>query len=79
MDNLLKYLIRWNREMQKRGLHRWYEKNMFKEYSKSLEKEVSNTFYGVYMPLEDVPTLFDGGDEDVKKVCKPINVTVAWK
>lgn len=70
MDNLLKYLIRWNREMQKRGLHRWYEKNMFKKYAKSLEKEVSNTFYGVYMPLESTPVL--GGEKDM-------NVTVAWR
>ena len=69
MDNLLRYLIRWNREIQKRGLHRWFEKNMFKEHAKSLEKEVSNTFYGVYMPVESNPVL--GGEKD-------INLTVVW-
>lgn len=66
MDNLLKYLIRWNREMQKRGLQRWCEKNMFNK-----TKEVpARVLYSSYIPVESIPVL--GGEMD-------INVTVAWK
>ncbi len=53
MDNLLKYLIKWNRDIQKSGLHRWFEKNMFNK-----TKEVpAGVFYGTYIPVESTPVI----------------------
>ena len=74
MDNLLRYLIKWNREIQKHGLHKWAEKHMFNK----TKEAPTGVFYGKYMPVEPTHVLYSGSNECLNKLPKPINVTYDW-